>query len=234
MRRGGGKETVKRTIDWLQFGQFLKLVVELFTTVRNEFKRYNIGPEILEWLNGAGKEFFSGQITTIAEEYDRFRKRQGTVQESKLKPLIAGVDLDADPDPPFNGATLTKHLKQGQVCVEYRPDEDELYVNSKKVVLWLSEEQLTRKTITGINLQPKAGGHNPLNAAFADWLHKNQTFIPKWWCGKVWYFWGSEWSGSDGRLYVRSLYFCDGTWRRDYDWLGSGWDDGNPAASLAS
>ena len=236
MRRGGGKETVKRKIDWLQFGQFLKMVVDLFTMLKTQFNKRKIGPEILEWLTGPGKEAFERDfLPTLSEEYLRFveRERQKTLSDKKPQPLIAEVDLDANPDKPFDGAILTKHLKQGKVRVEYRPDEDELYVGGKKVVLWLSKEQLAGGVVKGVVLQPEAERNNPINATLVDWLCNNQSFIPKRWQGRTWFFWGSEWCVSGGGRYVCCLYW-DGTgWDRDYRWLDRNWYDGNPSTSLA-
>ena len=39
---------------------------------------------------------------------------------------------------------------------------------------------------------------------------------------------------SDGNLYVRFLYFNDGAWNRNYNWLDNDWNDNNPAALLAT
>ena len=39
---------------------------------------------------------------------------------------------------------------------------------------------------------------------------------------------------SDGYLYVRYLYFDDGTWNRNYNWLDNDWNGDNPAALLAT
>jgi hypothetical protein len=225
---------MKRKIDWLQFGQYLALVNNLFETVRNEFKKKNIGPEILEWLNGPGKEFFLGILATTAEEFDRFRKRQKVAAPTKPQPLVAEVDLDVEPEAPFNDARLTRHQKQGKVRVEYRPDEDELYVNGRKFIGWLSDEQLAGRVIGGKALQQEAMRHDSCNAAFTDWLYRNQAFIPNKCRGKVWYFWASEWSDSDGNRCVRYLGWDGGKWHRGCGWLGHDWDANDPAASLAS
>lgn len=39
---------------------------------------------------------------------------------------------------------------------------------------------------------------------------------------------------SDGNLYVRYLYWNDGQWNWNYNWLDNEWDDQNPAAVSAS
>ena len=39
---------------------------------------------------------------------------------------------------------------------------------------------------------------------------------------------------TDGNLYVRYLYFNDGAWNRNYNWLDNDWNGNNPAALLAT
>ena len=39
---------------------------------------------------------------------------------------------------------------------------------------------------------------------------------------------------SDGDLYVRCLYFNDGEWNWNDNWLDNDWNSNNPAAVLAS
>ena len=39
---------------------------------------------------------------------------------------------------------------------------------------------------------------------------------------------------SNGNLYVRYLYFNDGEWRSNYNWLDNDWNDNNPAALRAT
>ena len=39
---------------------------------------------------------------------------------------------------------------------------------------------------------------------------------------------------SDDNLYVRYLYFNDGAWNRNYNWLDNDWNGTNPAALLAN
>jgi len=39
---------------------------------------------------------------------------------------------------------------------------------------------------------------------------------------------------SNGNLYIRYLYFNDGVWNRNYNWLNNDWNGNNPAALLAT
>jgi hypothetical protein len=38
----------------------------------------------------------------------------------------------------------------------------------------------------------------------------------------------------NGNLYVRYLYWNDGAWNWNYNWLDNDWNDQNPAAMLAT
>ena len=242
VRRGGGKEAVsdktKSKIDWLQFGQYLGLaaVNSLFETVRKEFKKKSIGPEILEWLNGPGREFFLGLLVKMAEEFDRFRKRQQALAVSESQTITAEVDLDANPILLFNDAKLVRHRKQGSVIVEYRPVEDELYVNGKRFVGWSFNEELAGDAggISSVSsiLRSEADKHNPCNATLADWLFEHQWFIPKKCRKEVWYFWGSEWRSSGGQHRICYLS-CKGTkWIKGSSWIERSWVAQGPSASL--
>lgn len=39
---------------------------------------------------------------------------------------------------------------------------------------------------------------------------------------------------ADGNLYVRYLYWLDGQWQFNYNWLDNDWNGNNPAACLAT
>lgn len=39
---------------------------------------------------------------------------------------------------------------------------------------------------------------------------------------------------ANGNRYVRYLYFSDGAWRSNYNWLENDWNDNNPAALRAT
>ena len=137
---------MKNKIDWKQFGQFLKMVIDLFKIITNTFKKLKIGPEILEWITGEGQKTFVDRfLIPLGTEYSAHLQAQQTLE--KPKPLRMKADLNTDPSLPFAGAKFRgdkgeKHLRQGEVELEYRPDEDELYVNGRKLVPFLSEKQL--------------------------------------------------------------------------------------------
>ena len=238
----GGKDAMKNRIDWKQFGQFLKMVIELFKLITSTFKELKVGPEILEWVTGPGQKIFVEQfLIPLGNAFQASLPQASLPKEAPKKQnlLRMKANLDADPSLPFDGAMFdgtkkSKHARQGQVELEYRPDEDELYVNGKKFVPYLSEKQLGDKVVRGYDLQVEAEANSPTNATLADVLYEHQEFIPKKFRDRAWFFWATIFSDSDGDLFVRYLVLSVKVWYRDYDWLDSGWGERSPSASLAS
>jgi len=173
----------------------------------------------------------------IAMFCEAVRKRKEAPK--KQEPLRMTADLDADPSLPFGSAMFdgrkgSKHAKQGQVEFEYRPDEDELYVNGRKLVPFLSELQSGGKVAIGHILQAEAEANSPTNATLADVLYTHQEFIPKKFRDRVWFFRATVFSDSDGNFYVRYLDWDGARWVRGYDWRVGAWSQLGPSASLAS
>lgn len=204
------------------------MIVDLFTIIKTEFVARKVGPEILEWITGSGKGFFCGEVlSSLCRGYKGFQAKQ------KEEPLITEVDLDVEPNPPFRDAKLERNLKMGKVKVEYRPNEDELYVNNRKVVPWRSEEQLSGRTIGGYDLLPKALASNPIPASLGDWFCKHVEFVPKRFQGYSWLFWGTEWSGHGGSRYIRCFFLLAGRGFCLYNWLNGCFSGSDLSLSLA-
>ncbi|KKU77373.1 MAG: hypothetical protein UY03_C0016G0010 [Parcubacteria group bacterium GW2011_GWA2_47_64] len=213
------------------------MVVDLFKIITTTFKEQKTGPEILEWITGAGQKAFAEKfLVPLGEAYQAHLQREQ--KREKPEPLRMKANLNADPSLPFDGAKFEgnkgeKHLRQGEVELEYRSDEDELYVNRRNLVPFLSDKQLDGKTVKGFKLHPEAEANSPTNATLADVLYAHQEFIPKKYRDRVWFFWATIFSGADGNLFVRSLYWGGERWSRGYVWLGDDWYERDPSASLA-
>src|SRR3989338_7326575 len=236
MQWGRRKGTMKK-IDWKQFGQFLKMVIDLFKIITSTFKEMKIGPEILEWITGAGQKVFTEQfLVQFGKVYQESLQKE---QANSPEPLRMKADINADPSLPFEGAMFegtkgSKHIRQGVVELEYRPDEDELYMNGRKLVPFLSELQLGGKTVQGFTLQLEAEANSPTNATLADVLYAHQEFMPMKYRNRVWFFWATIFSDADGDLCVRYLCWDGRRWLRYYHWLDCRWGERNPSVSLAS
>ena len=86
------------------------------------------------------------------------------------------VDLGAAPRLPFDTAEVVKHEGEGVVEIELRSD-DNLYIDGKKVVLYLSEGQKGDKRIVGHELRQEleSGEQVLLNSNVLDYLYHHPT-----------------------------------------------------------
>lgn len=215
----------KEKLDWKALGQFVSALLNLFTLVRDTFAKLGVGIEVIPWLLGEGKQFF------VKEFLEPLGQKFLASQPAKaLKSII--VDTDAFPNLPFDCASVVIHLKSGKVKLERRGDD--LYVDGRKVVLYLSERQKDGRTIRGYELRDELTGKPVLNANILDALYEHPELIPDNWKGKVVFFWGTIFRDADDDLYVRCLSFRDSRWRRHYYWLDYGFSGCYPAALLAS
>lgn len=115
-----------------------------------------------------------------------------------------------------------------------------LKFDPSQILLHLEEGQEDRKGIVGHQLAEKLSGLPLLKANVLDYLLDHVDLIPEEWKvdehGRTRYipFWGTVYRDSDGRLYVRFLYWLGGQWYCPSYWLGHEFGDQRPAAILAS
>ena len=152
------------------------------------------------------------------------------------------VDLGAAPRLPFDTAEVVKHEGEGVLELELRSD-DNLYIDGKKVVLYLSEGQKGDKRIVGHELRQEleSGEQVLLNSNVLDYLYDHPELFPEHWkkdengVTRYLFFWGSIFRDpAFGYLYARYLSWDVGGLYRNYDWLDGGWLRQDPSASLAS
>lgn len=157
---------------------------------------------------------------------------EDTTRVITLETMIV-VSLSASPKLPFNEAEVKSHIGEGWAIVEKRVNG--LYVNGRKVVLYLSRRQQNGRLLKGYDLREELTDKPVLNANLLDALYDNPRLIPEEWKGKAIFFWGTIYRNSHGDLYVRCLCWDDGSWPWYYYWLGHDWyDNYDPAAVLAS
>ena len=239
MRKGTMKKTENRWKE--EDGRVAATLLDIWNSLRECAKKFGATPDLLGWLlTPEGKESVALAVQTVVEAWKTAITPSTPKKAGKSEPIRIKANLDADPSLPFDGAVFegkegAKHVRQGKVELEYRPDEDELYVNGRKLVPFVSELQKGGKTVQGYTLQAEVDANNPTNATLADVLYEHQEFIPKKFRDdRVWFFWGTVFSVSVGLLYVRCLVWDDVQWRRDCSWQGDVWVELLPSASLAS
>lgn len=225
---------MKKQLDWKQIGQFFSVLLSVFTIIRDTFKEMQVGIEIIPWLVGDGREYF----------VEKFLKPLGTEFLSTrrievLSETVIMVNLDVAPKLPFNGAQIEENKGGDWVKIEKR--KDGLYVDGRKIILYLSERQKDGKVIRGHKLREEVSGKPVLHPNILDALLEHTHLIPEEWKknadGKIIFifFWAVIFRDpSDGNLYVRSLYFRGGQWYSNYFWLDNDWNGHNPSALLAS
>ncbi|KKR48386.1 MAG: hypothetical protein UT86_C0006G0024 [Candidatus Magasanikbacteria bacterium GW2011_GWC2_40_17] len=133
------------------------------------------------------------------------------------------IDTDADPLVP-GGWKVEEHRKGGQFVWD-----------PAKVSLHLSFNQQNGNVIQGHQLRRELVVCVPnLNANVLDYLLAHPELIPESWMGKAIFFWGTIYRSADGDLCVRYLIWKGKQWSWGDRWLGSGWNNNNPAAVSAS
>lgn len=158
----------------------------------------------------------------------------------EIRPIDHIVDLAVPCKLPFTGAERVSPAKTGVVKLERR--DDDLYLNGKKINLFISEKQKGDKAIGGHDFRKEleARGGN-VSAKVLDHLVDYPQMWPESWKkddqgNTIYvYFWDDIFrSPSRGGLYVRYGCWHGGRVVSNYDWLGSGWHSNDPSASVAS
>lgn len=169
----------------------------------------------------------------------RLRAMLGVIRGTHEIRLIDHVlDLSVPCKLPFNGAERVGPTKSGVVKLERRGDD--LYLDGKKIELFLSEKQ--KKDVHGghdLRKELEVKGGN-VSATILDHLVAHPELWPENWKKDnqgntiFVYFWDDIFCYSGGRLCVRGGFWGGGGVVSDYDWLDSDWGRLGPSASLAS
>ena len=141
----------------------------------------------------------------------------------------------------MDGAEVVKHEGRGRVSLELR--DDNLYLDGKKVELFLSERQKGENRVVGheLRVELEGGERILLNSNVLDYIFDHPELFPEHWKKdengdtRYIFFWGSIFRGpSDGRLFVRCLCWVDDGLSRHYGWLAFDWCRRYASASVAS
>lgn len=97
------EKTSKNNIDWKQIGRFISIIVKLFSHLTETFKKLNVGPEVLGWITGDGKDVFEKSfVVPLARRYSGvgagFKNWPAIcqVQDWCLRMVLARVDVKSD------------------------------------------------------------------------------------------------------------------------------------------
>lgn len=200
-------------LDWKGVGQFLKVIVDLVTIVKDTMSQMKVGLEILGWLIGEGKSVFVEWLNGLGLKY--------------LASLV--IDFDVGPSAPKD---LSIAPESGQIASRVRGKKS---LSEIKVRLHLDSGQEGGGWIGGYNLKLKLEGQEVYGAQLLDFYLAHTELIPEDWKTKGWiFFWGTIYRAENGRLCVRCLHWFGTRWVSRCFRLDDDWNDLNPAAVSAS
>lgn len=196
------------------------------------------GPNAREWIDGL-KKFLRKENPwpTSPAQTEKAPVQSPPPMWEKVGETTIRVNLGASPVLPFTGAKVEWQWGKNSGWVTVERKGDELFVDDRKVILFLTEEQ-KKGPHQGHKQRKLLEGKLVLHPNILDALFANLHLIPEAWKqdgeGRTRYifFWSVGYRNSDGYLFVRCLYWAGGRWNWNYRWLDDGWGVQNPAAVL--
>lgn len=193
-----------------------------------------------ELSDGFEEDGFTPEEVKSILSRGRLREFRGVIRGThEIRPIDHIIDLAVPCKLPFKGAERVSSAKSGIVKLERRGDD--LYIDSKKIELFLSKKQKGGSYIVGHDLRKEleARGGN-LSGSVLDHLEAHPELWPEPWKkddqGNTIYvfFWDDIFRNSGGSLYVRCGYWDEGGVVSHCSWLDDGWYRRSPSASVAS
>lgn len=199
-------------LDWKGVGQFIAVLVQIWTIIKGVVDETKVGIEILGWIvEGDGRECFKRFLGELVAEHKNI------------------IDFDSVPTIPRG---LTIALDRYQIVSRVSGKRN---LKDIKIRLHLDDGQTDGKVIMGNELREKLRGQEVYGAQLLDFYLEHPDLIPEDWKKKGYiFFWGTIYFDDRGYLYVRCLCWNGTRWVSFYFWLGSGWDGSDPAAVSAS
>jgi hypothetical protein len=222
MRRQGG--IMKKTLDWKSLGQFLEVVVLMFSAIRNKFKKMGIGPEIVSWLVGDGRKSLEKALDSLGKEFLATLKTveapvdDSIVRVASVKPVYPDwVQKVMHPELEGMGPAESDVGKLLQYLI---PGQERGIVTGHAIYKHLKDGDLLESCL-----------------GLADLLaiqSKGIVFFRKYFAGKAVFGWRSVVRDRGGDLCVPSLIEYGGGVVLRWRWLGYYFDSTHPALRHAS
>ncbi len=226
---------MKAKLNWKEVGRFVAVLVQLITVITNVFKKVKVGPEIIDWLVGSGKDIFVGKLEELAAEFVKANTpevpKPALVPEPEIDPMIR-ADCSVRPSYPDWVKTVMHPELENAGPAEY---------SAESIEQWLHDGQKDGKWTTGNNVYAKLQEKD--NELLKTCLglrdleeiqKKGIAFFRKYFAGKAVFGWSGVVRSRFGDLVVPFL--CEGggevvlRWR----WLGVVWSGRGPALRHAS
>ena len=224
---------MKAKLNWKEVGRFVAVLVQLITVITNVFKKAKVGPEIIDWLVGSGKDTFVGKLEELAAEFVKANTpevpKPALVPEPEIDPMIR-ADCSVRPSYPDWVKTVMHPELENAGPAEY---------SAESIEQWLHDGQKDGKWTSGKNvyahLKETGDLKNHLGLRDLEEIQKKGiAFFRKHFAEKAVFGWASVVWDRHGRLRVPYLYGSGGEVVLRWDWLDSDWDGCNPALRHAS
>ncbi len=202
-------------LDWKGVGQFVAVLVQIWTIIKGVVDETKVGLEILGWITSDGGEWFKNFLRELVVEYKK--SLEHIINFDSVPTIPQGLMIASDSD---------------QVRTRARGKRG---LSAIKIQLHLDVRQANGMRINGYNLKHFLEGEEVLGAQLLDFYLKHLDLIPEDWNkNRRIFFWGTIYCGVRGSLHVRFLYWNGSRWVSDYFWLARVWDGNDPAAVSAS
>ena len=209
-------------LDWKGVGQFMAVLVQVWTIIRQVVVRERVGLEILDWIIAEGEQVFRTALYDLTDKYKEYLLYQKRLAESV-------IDFDSTPVCP-PGLTIASDSVQIKSRVRGKRKLSDIRTRPH-----LDDGQTKGRWIKGYDLKTRLEGQEVCGAQLLDFYLEHPDLIPedlkkK---GRI-FFWGTIYCVAGGSLYVRCLDWDGTRWVLSGRWLDYGWCGNCPAAVSAS
>ena len=172
---------MKKKLDWKEIGQFLSVLLNLFTIIRDTFKNIGVNLEIIQWFTEEGRDkFVENFLKPIGQEYGEFmgpRERIDLLGDGDT--LL--VNLDASAIPPEQNQKVILQLDPGNRWVGLQLLNDTLLVDGRRITFFPTKLQDGKRLVRGYDFFGEIVGQQVLHPNIMDALVKYPQFIPENW-----------------------------------------------------
>ena len=169
---------MKTKLNWKEIGRFVSVLVQLFTIITGVFKKAKVGPEVIDWLLGSGKNFFVGKLDEIVAEFVKQNPSElpKKTDETLLNRLVK-VDRTRTPQAVLDATGRKQYTDNDVVATMPRGTDEEVKIVFFKLGRYISDVDLD-KEYESRGLKPadpySLAAVNEDDPAFAD-EHPNAT-----------------------------------------------------------
>ncbi len=206
-------------LDWKGVGQFMAVLVKVWTIIRQVVVREKVGLEILDWMVGDGEQDVRNLMYGLSDKYKEYLSLQRQLAESV-------IDFDLAPFCPLG---LTVAPDSDQISSRVRGKKK---FNEIRIRLYADSSQSQRDETSGKDLKAKLEGQEVFGAQLLRFYLENPDFIPEDWKNKgLIFFWGTIYHNILGNTCVLYLCWTETRWSLGCRDLSGDWPEDLLAAA---